>query len=289
MSGIGPGNCDASKSEVGADGQCYAYCPVGWSPLDNGPMCAKDCPQGFGPAGTTDGSTVACLRPAFSREIKPTLSCPPGADRLFDKCLLDCPLGTHKKFNLCVPDCPVGFVETPDGLSCQAEFMKRTATVREACYANETRIAGRICLGPCDAGTVPLQSDSEMCFSTVPVNLRPFFWTGDPNFASDIGPLVAKVIFARATEGATCATDFVPFNGRCFAKCPTGSTDLGLQCVANCPSDFKSIGNQSACLRPTMKRAVVKNVLDRIGDIIKKIFYGILAIMGLSIVASIVA
>jgi hypothetical protein len=38
-----------------------------------------------------------------------------------------------------------------------------------------------------------------------------------------------------------------------------------------------------------MKRAVVKNVLDRIGDIIKKIFYGILAIMGLSIVASIVA
>lgn len=287
MSGVGPGNCDASKSEVGSDGRCYAYCQTGWSPLDNGPFCAKDCPQGYGPAGTTDGSSVACLRPAFPREIKPMLSCPTGADRLYDKCLLDCPLGTHKNFNLCVPDCPPGFVDTPDGLSCQAEFMKRTATVREACYANESRVAGRICLGPCDAGTVPLEANSELCYSTVPANLRPFFWTGDSKFASDIGPVVAKVIFSRSTGAATCSTDFLPVNGRCFSKCPNGSTDLGLQCVANCPSDFKSVGNQSACLRPVVKRAVVTGVLGSIEAFLKNILYGILAIMGLSLLAGI--
>jgi hypothetical protein len=79
----------------------------------------------------------------------------------------------------------------------------------------------------------------------------------------------------------------LPVNGRCFSKCPNGSTDLGLQCVANCPSDFKSVGNQSACLRPVVKRAVVTGVLGSIEAFLKNILYGILAIMGLSLLAGI--
>jgi len=214
------------------------------------------------------------------------LHCPPGADRKYDMCLLDCPLGTTKNFDLCVPECPPGFVTTQDGLSCQAEFTKRLATVREACYANETRIAGSICLAPCAAGTVPLKFDSEMCFATLPVNLRPFFWSGQKTFGDDIAPIIAKIVFSRTQAPATCATDFEPTNGQCFSKCPIGSLALGLECVADCPKDFKSVANQSACLRPTRRRQVIVSTLSAIGDAIKKAFFGIVGIMLISFLSS---
>jgi hypothetical protein len=258
----GTGNCPQGAS-VGSDGRCYKNCPPGYAPLQNGSLCIADCPQGYGPSASADNNAGSCIRPAFEREVKPNLACPPGADRQFDKCLLDCPLGTHKDFNLCVPDCPPNFVETPDGLSCQAEFFKRVATVREACYANETRIAGRICLAPCDAGTVPLETNSELCYATVPAQFQPFFWTGDPKFQASIGPLVSKVIFARAQAPATCLTNFVSMNGQCFADCPSNSTAVGTQCLANCPRNFNNTANQTACIRPTIQRQRVLNIWQR--------------------------
>ena len=286
MSTTGPGNCDTSKSEVGNNGLCYAYCPSGWSPIDNGPLCAKNCPPGYGTAASTQDSSYACLKPSFLREIKPMIQCPVGADRQYDKCILDCPKGTSKNFNLCVPDCPIGFVGTPDGLSCQAEFSKRTATVREACYANETRIAGRVCLGPCPTATVPLLNDSELCYSVLPPSSRPFFWAGDSSFLNDVGPIIAKVIFARTQSNATCPDNFESLNGQCFSMCPTGSSALATECVADCPSGFKSVNNQSACLRPSFKRDIVVSKLAAIGEAIKKLFYGILLIMMFSFLSS---
>jgi hypothetical protein len=287
MSAIGGGNCDAKKSQAGANGLCYAYCPKGWSPVDNGPKCAKNCPAGYAATSSTDGSSLACLRPTFIREIKPQLECPDGADRMYDKCILDCPIGTKKHFNLCVPECPPNFVETTDGLSCQAEFVKRVATVREACFSNETRIAGRFCLAPCEAGTVPLADNSEMCYASLPINVRQFFWTGDSNFKSDIGPVVSKLIFARNQSSATCEDGYESINGQCFAKCPPGSTELGKHCVADCPNQFKSIGNQSACLRPTQGRAVVTGIVGSIEEIFKKLLLFIVIILGASTFSSI--
>jgi hypothetical protein len=205
---------------------------------------------------------------------------------MYQKCLLGCPTGTKNNFDLCVPECPPGFVETPDGLSCQAEFVKRSAVVREACYANETRIAGRICLGPCATGTVPLEEDSELCFATVPVGLQQYFWTGTNNFSTEIGPLVAKVIFARSQESVTCLPEYENLNGSCFADCPTGSSALGTQCLASCPSGFLLTNNQTACLRPTKKRAVVQSVGQSIAGIATKIVYVIIAIMLIALLAS---
>jgi hypothetical protein len=268
-----PGNCNSANSEVGANGLCYQYCKAGWSPVDDGPMCAKDCPAGFAPTGST-ASTVAaaaslsCLKPAFQREIKPALSCPPGADRLFDKCLLDCPAGTTKKYNLCLPICPPNFVETRDGLSCQAEFVKRTATVREACYANETRLGGRFCLAPCEAGTVASQENSEMCYAVLPIASRPFFWTGDSNFKANVGPIVSKIISARSQISASCDKNYESINGQCYAKCPKGSTGYSKECFADCPSDFPSVTNQSACIRPTVKRQIVVGLLGSVEGVI---------------------
>lgn len=242
------------NAEVGDDGNCYRKCPDGWEPLNNGAVCAKKCPSGYGASGSTPGSTDACIRPAFEREIKPMLDCKPGATRQYDKCLLACPVGAKAHFNLCVPSCPRGFVESSDGLSCQAEFMKRTATPREACYSDETRIGGRLCLKPCEEGMVPLETNPELCYATVPTGLQQYFWTGDPDFQQTPGPLVAKVIFARSIETAQCTIGYEALNGVCFSKCPQGSSELGTQCLAECPSDFKFTNNQTACLRPSKKR-----------------------------------
>ena len=281
----GAGNCNPQKSQLGADGRCYAYCPEGWSPIDNGPFCAQNCPPGYLPT-TTGLSSQSCLRPSFQREVKPMIQCPAGSDRLYDKCLLGCPVGTTAKFSQCVPDCPSGYVETPDGLSCQAEFFKRTATVREACYANETRIAGRYCLGPCQAGTVPLQDNSEMCYATVPPALARFFWNGGSQFKQQVGPIISKIIFARSQSNAYCNPDFVPLNGQCFAKCPTGSQALSTECLADCPTSFKSVNNQTACLSPVRRRAVVLSALETVGNIFRNVFIAIISIMLIAFVTS---
>lgn len=285
MSSSGPGNCPANSS-LGFDGKCYSNCPAGWTPLENGPYCAMDCPVGF--ATTTDGTVASCVRPAFDREVKPMLECPPGANRQYDKCLLDCPVGTRKDFNLCVPDCPPGFVETQDGLSCQAEFVKRLTTVREACYANETRIGGRICMAPCDAGTVPLETNSELCYATVPLPMQPFFWTGDPNFKQNVGPLVSKVIFSRTQSAATCLSNFDPINGQCFAECPPNSTASATECFANCPPEFKkSVNGIAACVRPLQKRSIVKSAWQEAGSIATTVGIGIGVIFLLGLVTSV--
>lgn len=292
MSGLGAGSCDTSKSQLGRDGLCYAYCPDGWSPIDNGPTCAKNCPSGFATCTPTSDSTLACAKPSFTREVKPMLSCPADAERQYTTCYLGCPTGTSQVYNLCVPQCPAGFVQTADGLSCQAEYIKRVATVREACYANETRIEGRTCLSPCPAGAVPLPSNIEFCYATVPVNLRPYFWTGDRNFGrgvtDDVGPVVAKVIFPRKHQPAMCDPLFEPLNGNCFSRCPVGSSPLGTECVVNCPSGFKSVNNQSACLRPTRTRLVVVRPTAAFAAAIRKIVLVILIIMGFAFVSSLV-
>lgn len=245
---------------VGEDGNCYRPCADGWEPLNNGTLCAKKCPAGYGGTGSVVGSTNACIRPAFERETKPMLDCKPGATRMYDKCLLGCPNGTKAHFNLCVPSCPKGFVESSDGLSCQAEFMKRQAVPREACYANETRIAGRLCLKECEEGMVPLETNPELCYATVPVGIQQYFWTGDPKFQQKPGPLIAKVIFARTIETATCAEEYEALNGICFAKCPLGTSALGTQCLSNCPPEFEFTNNQSACLRPTKPREKIQGL-----------------------------
>ena len=281
------GNCPTGSS-MGSDGFCYQDCPPGYAPIQNGPECIKDCPPGFAPSAAADNNPGSCVKPAFDREVKPTLACPPGADRQFDKCLLDCPLGTHKDYNLCVPDCPPNFVPTPDGLSCQAEFFKRVATVREACYANETRIAGRICLAPCDAGTVPLETDSELCYATVPPQFQPYFWTGDPKFKANIGPLVAKVIFARSQSPATCLANYVSMNGQCYADCPQNASAIGTQCLANCPASFKNTANQTACVRPTLRRQKVLSIWQRAESVFQAVAIGLAVFLGISLLANLV-
>ena len=286
MTSIGPGNCNNRKAEVGFDGTCYEYCPTGWSPIEHGPICALDCPKGFAPVATTQEEPPSCIRPSFPREIKPPLQCPTGADRQYDTCYLDCPIGTKKNFNLCVPVCPRGFVESPDGLSCQAEFVKRSATVREACFANETRIAGRVCLAPCPSGTLALESNVELCYAELPTIVRQFFWTGNDTLTTEPGPTVAKVIFARTQQNAICLPDFEAFNGTCYADCPIGSTALGSECVANCPGEFEVTANQTACLRPTKKRAVVRTLAQSIGYWITLVGSFIAGIMLISFVLS---
>lgn len=285
--GIGPGNCRTKNTQLGSDGRCYDFCPDGWTPVDNGPICAQNCPAGYAPTTLEDGGQ-ACLRPAFQREIKPFLQCPEGSDRMYDKCLLSCPPGTKNNFNLCLPDCPPGYVNTSDGLSCQAEFYKRTATVREACYANETRIGGRFCLGPCDAGTVPLESNSEMCYATLPGSVSQYFWTGNSNLGQRSGPIVSKLIFARTMSNAYCENGFLPLNGSCFANCPKGSQNLGTQCVAECPQGFKTSNNQSVCVCPLKTRKVRLGTLESIGAILRNIFLGIIGIVLLSFIISLV-
>jgi len=275
-----------NNSEIGNDGKCYRNCPAGYTALNNGPFCALNCPQGYAPSGLVDGALPTCLRPSFQREIKPVIFCPTGSDRHFDKCYLACPSGTSAKYDLCIPDCPKGFVESKDKQSCQAEFIKRIATVREACYANETRVGGRICLGPCDVGTVPYADNSEMCYSVIPTNLRQYFWTGDKSFSSDIGPVVSKLIFARTVVPATCGTDFTSLHGQCYAKCPTGSKAVGTECLADCSAPFKTSANQTACIRPVITRPVVVSIWNTIGSIFVKLFVGILIILLFSVIAA---
>jgi len=288
MTSVRAGNCDSKKAELGFDGTCYEYCPTGWSPIDHGPICALNCPDGYAPTAVSADEPPVCLRPTFIRETKPPLQCPTGADRQYDTCFLDCPIGTSKNFNLCVPECPQNFMETPDGLSCQAEFVKRSATVREACYANETRIAGRICLAPCPSGTVPLKENSELCYATLPSNVREFFWTGGDTLKAEVGPIVAKVIFARTQTPATCIDGFEPYNGTCYAVCPTGSSPLGPECVAQCPPAFNATNNQTACVRPTKRRAAVRSLSQSIGYWVFTVGTFLLVIMLFSFVISLI-
>jgi hypothetical protein len=199
---------------------------------------------------------------------------------------LSCPPGTSNNFNLCLPDCPPGYVNTQDGLSCQAEFYKRTATIREACYANETRIGGRFCLGPCDAGTVASEENSEMCYASLPPAVAQYFWTGDSTVGKKSGPIVSKLIFARTQSNAFCEDGFEPLNGACFANCPVGSQTLSTQCIAECPPGFKTSNNQTACLCPTKKRRVRLSTIDSIGTLIRNVFLILVGIMLLSFLSS---
>lgn len=149
--------------------------------------------------------------------------------------------------------------------------------MREACYANETRVAGRICLSPCSSGTVPYGANAELCYATVPSALWPFFWTGDKTFSnwSNSGPLISKILTSRSQSDATCAPGYESLNGQCFADCPAGSMPLGPNCVADCPDTFKSVDNQSACLRPSYRRAKITSFIDNLGHIIRYILFGI--------------
>lgn len=279
-------SCDPAISEPGYNGACYAFCPSGFSPVASGPTCARNCPNGYVTASDINETQLMCLRPHFQREIKPPLLCPPGAERQYGKCLLACPPGTKSHYGLCNPECPKGFVQTQDGLSCQAEFVKRYAIVREACYANETRVDGRRCLGPCDAGTLPLPTNKELCYATIPPSARPFFWTGDPKFKSDVGPLVSKIIFSRTEAPATCDPDFEPLNGACFSACPRGTKALATQCVVDCPQGFASIANQTACARPIIKRTQILTTGQRIVSGTSTVFNAIVLIMIISILSS---
>jgi hypothetical protein len=256
------------NSRLGSDGICYENCAEGWSPIDNGPMCAKNCPLGFAQSASITSSSLSCIRPTFEREVKPHLSCPAGADRQFDVCLLDCPLGTRKKFALCVPDCPIGFIESSDGLSCQAEFTKRKAIMREACYENETRVGGRFCLSPCPLGYAASKENEELCYALMPEGVQQFFWSGDSTVVAkgQTGPVISKILFSRSLTPAVCETDYDAYASQCYAECPDNSLSLGAQCVADCPEYFKSNANQTACIRPTVKSKPIKSFIQKIVD-----------------------
>ena len=278
----------SKNSRLASDGLCYELCPDGWSPLNNGPMCAKNCPQGFAQSASITNSSLSCIRPTFQREVKPLLHCPADSDRQFDVCLLGCPNGTKAKFSLCVPDCPIGFIESPDGQSCQAEFTKRKAIMREACYLNETRVGGRFCLSPCPIGYTPSQENEELCYALLPPGLQQFFWSGDSIIKTNgqPGPILSKIIFQRSLQGATCESDYQAMAGQCFAKCPSNSTALGSECVANCPADFKSNANQTACIRPQAKSNRVKNLIQSIGSYLLYIASGFIGFIFLIVLVT---
>jgi hypothetical protein len=272
------------NSRLASDGACYETCADGWSPLNNGPECAKNCPSGFAKSASITNSSLSCVRPTFEREIKPHLSCPPGADRQFDMCLLDCPMGTKKKFALCVPECPVGFIESSDGLSCQAEYTKRKAILREACYENETRVGGRFCLTPCPLGYAPSKENEELCYALLPPGARQFFWSGDSTMKGQSGPIISKIVFSRSLSPATCDTNYKAYAAQCYADCPKNSIALGSQCVADCPQDFKSNANQTVCIRPVVKSKRVYNTVQKIGNGILNALYIFLGFIFLIIV-----
>jgi hypothetical protein len=124
-----------------------------------------------------------------------------------------------------------------------------------------------------------------MCYATVPPALSQFFWNGGAQFKAQVGPIISKIVFARSQSNAFCSTGFVPLNGQCFANCPTGSQALGTECLADCPANFKAVNNQTACLSPVKKRAIVLSALDTIGNIFKNIFIAIISIMAISFIS----
>jgi hypothetical protein len=92
-----------------------------------------------------------CIRPKIPRDKKPFLLCPQGATRIGEECWLPCPTGTVPEFEVCRPVCPKGFIESGGGTTCEAEFIKRTAVSRPACFSNESRL-NNLCLSPCPSG-----------------------------------------------------------------------------------------------------------------------------------------
>lgn len=250
----GPGDC-ATPNTLGPDGKCYAPCPSGYEPIDSY-TCAGTCPSGY---LTTD---LSCIRPLFPREIKPYIGCPTGSTRLYDICLLPCGSDAVKaQFELCVPQCPDGFSETADRLSCQAEFARRSATVREACYANETRL-NNLCLSACEMGMVPYELDPELCYRPLPSTLQPFFWngtSGSGNTLTHASPIVSKVITPRARQAATCPQNFDNVNGVCYGECPVGTQAIDTHCAASCPPGFLLSPNKTACVRPVLRRQIAGN------------------------------
>lgn len=231
---------------VGQNGQCYAPCPDGYEGVSEN-TCAKKCPSGF---AATDS---ACLRPVSQRETQPFLRCPAGAQRQFDVCMLGCPNASiiQEVFDMCVPSCPPGFTSSDDGLSCQSEFQRRSATLREACFANEDRL-GNMCLSPCQAGMEALPSDKELCYRKLPDTLRAYFWNGGSDAESSA--IVSKLIFPRQKVLATCSQGYSNVNGKCYADCPSNAEAVSTTCVVSCPKDFRTSPNRTACLRPTVVR-----------------------------------
>jgi hypothetical protein len=197
-------------------------------------------------------------------------------------------MGTHKNFNLCVPNCPTGFIESSDGLSCQAEYTKRKAILREACYVNETRVGGRFCLSPCPLGYAPSKENEELCYALMPPGVQQFFWSGDSRIKSkgQTGPIISKIVFSRTLVAATCDTNYKAYASQCYADCPINSLTLGSQCVADCPADFKSNANQTACIRPIVKSKRLLNVLQKIGDGILNALYVFIAFIFVIIVVT---
>jgi hypothetical protein len=287
------GNCDSASSEVGADGKCYALCPAGFERIDNGPSCAKVCPPGFvtmpAPESGPKAGQPACLRPSLVREVKPMVWCSePGATRQYNTCFSECPKGTSAKFELCVPDCPVGFVNTSDGLSCQATFVKRQAVVREACYENETRVDGRVCLAPCPSGLVAVADQPELCYAPVPQNVQNLFWSGDPkSIGVNLGPLVAKLITPRGQSPAGCdLANFEPLFGQCYANCPPNMKPLGAECIMDCPDGFLQAAGSLVCLPPIVKTPVVATVTEKIESVIRTIGYILAGLVVIAVVTS---
>lgn len=244
----GAGNC-LVPNVVGQNGQCYAPCPDGFESITE-TTCAKKCPPGF---IVTD---TACMRPVSQRDTQPFLRCPAGAERQFNVCLLACPNESviQEVFEMCVPACPAGFTTNDDGLSCQSEFQRRSAVLREACFANEDRL-GNLCLSPCQAGMEALPIDKELCYRKLPEALRAYFWNGGTQEESSA--IVSKLVFPRQKVLAVCSDDFSNVNGKCFANCPLNAEAVSTTCVVNCPKDFKTSPNRTACLRPMMERVNV--------------------------------
>jgi Fe-S-cluster-containing hydrogenase component 2 len=107
-------------------------------------------------------SEGGCIRPGLPRDKKPFLACPVNSTRITEQCWVNCPTGTVEEFELCSPICPFGFITTNDGNTCEAEFIKRTAVPRSACFDGERRIEN-LCLSACPQGTSEDSVDATLC------------------------------------------------------------------------------------------------------------------------------
>lgn len=229
--------CQAPNT-IGSDGKCYSPCGPGQVPWGNSNVqCIQQCPPEFLQAENQ------CVRPSLPRDLKPPLQCPPGATRIGEQCWLACPDGTVENQEVCEPACPDGFVESEDGLACEAEFVKRVASLRNACFPNEERI-GNFCLQKCPSGMEPQANEPSLCTYSLPDNVKKQFVTN--NLTS------AKIIFGRTRVDAECLVNYTPAPKGCYSLCPLNSEAQGDSCVINCPAGFTQ--QNSSCGRKIVSR-----------------------------------
>ena len=250
-------SCKAPNS-TGSDGRCYAPCPAGYSPFGNTNLqCIQNCPPGFSEAAG------GCIRPRLPRDKKPFLQCPAGADRIAEQCWLPCPTGTVAEFEVCKPVCPEGFVESGDGMTCEAEFVKRQAEARPACFPGEERL-NNLCLSACPEGMTTYDQDATLCKYVVPQNVRQYFNT--------VGFVSAKIVFGRNRVDATCLTGYSTAGNDCYSECPLNSDALTETCLVRCPVGFTQY--EFSCARNTISRTMLQGLGGEIGGTIIKVFIG---------------